>query len=285
MLGTTWVITGASGGLGRALARKSWAEGASLFLVDCRQGLLEALAASLPPPGHEQQRIVLFPCDLGCAEQLSAVSGEVARGFDTPTILVNNAAVLGPIGPIWENDMPQWELAIRVNLLAPAALCRAAIPAMRARGYGKIINISGGGATAPRPNFSAYATTKAGLVRLTEVLAHETRGTGIDVNCIAPGAMNTQLLDQVLEAGPSRAGATEFERAQRQAAEGGMSPDRAADLVVFLASHASDGITGRLISAVWDPWPTLAERRAELQDSDIYTLRRITPEDRGRKWD
>ena len=156
-------------------------------------------------------------------------------------------------------------------------------PGWRENG-GTIVNISGGGATGPRPFFSAYGTAKAGLVRLSETLARETAGSGIRVNCIAPGAMNTNMNAAVLQAGAELAGADEFERAQRQAEAGGTPPDLAAELTVFLASPAGGEINGRLLSAVWDPWRELPSHARELASSDIYTLRRIVPEDRGKTW-
>jgi 3-oxoacyl-[acyl-carrier protein] reductase len=171
------------------------------------------------------------------------------------TVLVNNAGVLGPAGPLDANDWDAWVETIRVNLLGTAAMCRAALPGMRERGYGKIINLSGGGATGPRPNFSAYAASKAAVVRLTETLAGEVGG--IDVNAIAPGALPTRMLDEVLASGLERVEPAGFERATA--------------LAVFLGSAASDGITGRLIAAQWDDWESL---RAPVPD-DLYTLRRI----------
>ncbi|MEO8259404.1 MAG: hypothetical protein ABI868_18800 [Acidobacteriota bacterium] len=108
---------------------------------------------------------------------------------------------------------------------------------------------------------------------------------GIDVNAVAPGAMNTRLLDQVLEAGPARVGEREYRRAVEQRVDGGSPPARAAELIVWLASRESDGLTGRVLSAVWDPWEQLASRHDELAASDIYTLRRIVPGDRGKDWD
>jgi NAD(P)-dependent dehydrogenase (short-subunit alcohol dehydrogenase family) len=104
------------------------------------------------------------------------------------------------------------------------------------------------------------------------------------VNAIAPGALNTRLLDDVLEAGPGRVGQTLYEQALAQKREGGAPLETAAALCAFFASPQSDGITGRLVSAVWDPWDELSARRDELAGSDIYTLRRIVPEDRGKSW-
>jgi hypothetical protein len=93
------------------------------------------------------------------------------------------------------------------------------------------------------------------------------------------------MLDQVLDAGPERVGDTVYAQALRQKESGSGSPERAAGLCVFLLSTASNKITGKLISAAWDPWESLERHRAELQQTDIYTLRRIVPQDRGLVWD
>jgi NAD(P)-dependent dehydrogenase (short-subunit alcohol dehydrogenase family) len=161
------------------------------------------------------------------------------------------------------------------------ALCQAALPWLTKSRRGKIINLSGGGATGPRPHFSAYATAKAGLVRFSETLAVEAESLGVDVNCIAPGAMGTAMMHAVLAAGPERAGAREYEAAQTTLARGGGVESRAVELAVFLASAASNGITGRLISAVWDTWEKIPEQLEKVKQSDVFTLRRITPKERG----
>ena len=163
-------------------------------------------------------------------------------------------------------------------------MCRALLPHFKTNKGGKIINMSGGGATAPLPRLSAYAAAKAALVRLTETMAHETLGCGIDVNAIAPGALNTRLLDEILEAGPNRVGKDFYERSLKQKEDGGASMMKAAELCVYLGSDDSDGITGKLISAVWDPWKDLARHLNKLKSSEIYTLRRIVPADRGEDW-
>ncbi|HEV3438459.1 MAG TPA: SDR family oxidoreductase, partial [Gemmata sp.] len=117
-------------------------------------------------------------------------------------------------------------------------------------------------------------------VRFTETLAEECRGTRIDVNAIAPGALNTRLMDELIAAGPEKVGASFHEKMVQQQKQGGTPLEKGAELVTFLASAVSDGISGRLLSAVWDDWANLPVRRSELAASDIYTLRRITPSDR-----
>jgi 3-oxoacyl-[acyl-carrier protein] reductase len=154
---------------------------------------------------------------------------------------------------------------------------------MKAGGGGSIVNLSGGGATSPRPNFSAYATAKAALVRFSENLAREAAPLGVRVNCVAPGALNTDMLRDVLLAGRERAG-PEYERALEREKKGGDPPEEAARLVAFLLSDESRAITGRLISAVWDPWRSLMEHEDELRESDLFTLRRIGLADRGKEW-
>ncbi|MGN6644654.1 MAG: SDR family NAD(P)-dependent oxidoreductase, partial [Verrucomicrobiota bacterium] len=149
---------------------------------------------------------------------------------------------------------------------------------------GKIIVISGGGATNPLPNISSYAASKAAVVRLMETFAEELRPFHVDVNAIAPGALATRLVDEVLAAGPEKVGAGFYEKNKKWKADGATPLSFGANLAVYLASPESNGITGKLISAQWDPWQKLHEHRSDLEKSDIYCLRRIVPEDRGKKW-
>jgi NAD(P)-dependent dehydrogenase (short-subunit alcohol dehydrogenase family) len=282
--GRTCIVTGASGGLGSHLVVRFWQEGASLLLTGRNTNSINGLARSLPPAPCSGQKLVTFPVDLAEPNAAKNLLARAKDEFASLTILVNNAAIQGPIGPIWENNLQEWEDTIRLNLLAPARLCALALPWMLANSYGKIMNISGGGSTAGRPRFSAYSAAKAGLVRLTETLAQEVGAAGVDVNAIAPGTMFTQMTKQILDAGSDRVGASEYEKIQEQAKAGDAAFHRAADLATFLASSESDGITGRLISAVWDRWQDLAQRKAELKEGDVYTLRRIVPKDRGLDW-
>jgi len=277
------IITGANRGLGKEIARACVSEGAHVLLCARDGALLEQTRGELSRLAVGGQRILEQAADVSKPEEVRQVISRAENDLPRINGLVNNAAVLGPTDLVEKTEWGEWVRTIEINLLGTVLLCRAVVPVFRRQGYGKIVNLSGGGATAPRPRFSAYAASKAAVVRFTETLAQETGGTGIDVNAVAPGALNTRLLDEVVAAGPEKAG-SEYERAMKQKQEGGESLERAAELCVFLLSSASDHISGKLVSAVWDPWPTLADRRLELNQTDIYTLRRIRPEDRGREW-
>jgi 3-oxoacyl-[acyl-carrier protein] reductase len=121
-------------------------------------------------------------------------------------------------------------------------------------------------------------------VRFAETLAEEVRGLGIDVNALAPGALNTRMLEEVLIAGPKVIGKDFYERSLKQKESGGASIDRAAELALFLASSHSDGITGKLISAAWDNWEEWPNYISELNRTDAFTLRRIVGRDRNIDW-
>lgn len=276
------LITGATRGLGEVLVRAFWEAGASLILVARSAEALDRLANGLGPrPGQEAIPVAVDLATPDAAEQIARIArARVSR----LKVLINNAAIQGPIGPLWENDWGTWLSALQVDLLSPIALCRAFAPRMIEGGGGSIINLSGGGATGPRENFTAYATAKTGLVRFSETLAEELRPHGVRINCIAPGAMNTAMLAEVVSRGADAAGPKEYAQAVKVQQEGGASMQRVAELCVFLTSDAARGITGKLISAVWDPWASFPEHPGELNKTDIYTLRRIVPKDRGMTW-
>jgi NAD(P)-dependent dehydrogenase (short-subunit alcohol dehydrogenase family) len=278
------IITGANQGLGLAISRKYVQAGASIVMCARNEELLmtaqKELASSLRP---EQviEAAVADVSDASSVEQL--VKGTLQR-FGRIDILVNNAGVYGPMGPIEIVDWAQWIRAVEINLFGSVLMCRAVLPAMKQQRKGKIIQLSGGGATNPLPNISAYAVSKAAIVRFVETLAEEVRESHIGVNAIAPGALNSRMLDEVLAAGPEKVGRAFFDRALKQKDSGGTGFDPGAELAVFLGSDASNGITGKLISAVWDNWMHWSEHADELRTSDVYTLRRITGRDRGFSW-
>lgn len=282
--GRAAIVTGANQGLGLAIAHAYVKVGASVLLCARNANLLEkahAEVAALATPG---QTVVAFPADVSKPAEVEQLVATALKVFPRLHILVNNAGVYGPKGLIEDVDWEAWVQAIEINLFGSVLLCRAVLPHFRACHYGKIVQLSGGGATNPLPRLSAYAASKAAVVRFAETLAEEVREDHIDVNAIAPGALNTRMLDEVLAAGPERVGQAFYDRMLKQKAQGGTPLERGADLAVFLGSAASDGITGKLISAVWDPWETLPVHLSDLQQTDVYTLRRIAPKDRGLEW-
>jgi NAD(P)-dependent dehydrogenase (short-subunit alcohol dehydrogenase family) len=280
----TAIITGANQGLGQAIAQAYIKAGASVILCARNETLLEKVQSELIGLAGPDQRVVAHPCDVSNALEVDQFLKMVFAQFPQIHILVNNAGIYGPKGPSEEVDWDEWVQAISVNLFGSVLFARGMISHFKSNHYGKIIQLSGGGATNPLPFLSAYAASKAAVIRFAETLAEEVRQDHIDVNAIAPGALNTRLLDEILEAGSERVGEAFFARALKQKDEGGIPLERGAALAVFLASAESDGITGKLISAVWDPWETLKDQRSSLENTDIYTLRRIVPKDRGLEW-
>jgi NAD(P)-dependent dehydrogenase (short-subunit alcohol dehydrogenase family) len=278
------LITGGGSGIGKAIAKALIAAGADVGICGRRADALEKAKAEMKAIASPGQMLVAIAADVS---DFRAVKEMVARvSVELPNFvgLVNCAAILGPKGALDEVDVDDWIATIQVNLIGTMLMCRAVLPGFRHRGYGKIVNFSGGGATSPRPRFSAYAASKAAIVRLTENLAQELEGTGIWVNAISPGVVNTRMLDEVIEAGAEKVGESIYRDALRQKASGGVPAEKAAALCVMLLSAESDGLTGRLISAVWDAWESLPARKNELRQSDVYTLRRIAPADRGLNW-
>jgi 3-oxoacyl-[acyl-carrier protein] reductase len=283
--GRSALITGASEGLGRAIAERYVDEGASVLLCARNEAALaKAQEDLLRRRKDSSQKIAIRHADVGHEPDVDALFAEADRRLGNFDILVTNAGVYGPMGLFEDNDWAAWVEAVRINLFGTAYPCRHAMMRFRRRRYGKIINISGGGATAPLPRLSSYAASKAAVVRLSETLALEGKEFNIDVNAVAPGALATRMTRQLLEAGAETVGKAFHERMTKIAIGGGTPLEFGANLCVYLGSAESDGITGRLLSAQWDPWERLQDHRADLDSTDIYTLRRIVPAERGKAW-
>jgi 3-oxoacyl-[acyl-carrier protein] reductase len=267
------IVTGAGRGIGRAIALAFAGEGASVIVASRTFSEIAETAAQVQALGG---RALAVQADVANQADVTKMVEQAVQAFGTVDILVNNAGVQGPIGPLVENDTQGWIRTVMINLIGTFLCCQAVLPMMIQQRRGKIINLSGGGATAPRPHFSAYAASKAAVVRLTETLAEEVKPYNIQVNAIAPGAVNTRMLEQILAAGPA-AGERALAEARLQLETGGTSPELAAALVVFLASDDSDGLTGKLIAAPYDPWREWAGKADELNATPLYTIRRLDP--------
>lgn len=273
------IITGGSRGIGKSIAEAFVEAGAEILLVARNQVELETARRELASKG----RVEIMKADVSSAADTDAVAQQAAKLWSGVDILVNAAGIYGPIGPLVEADAVEWRKAIDINLVGTFLMIRAVTPLMKKNGGGKIINFSGGGEGA-YANFAAYAASKGAVVRLTETAAEELRDCNIEVNAIAPGAVNTKLLEDLLKAGPEKVGAATYKRSLEQKESGGVPPEKAAELVVFLASDLSRGLSGRIISAIRDDYKKFPPRLKEIMESDIYTWRRIKPKDRGYDW-
>lgn len=267
------LITGAGRGIGRAIALAFAREGATVAVSARTVPELEETAAQVRQLGRN---CLPISADVSQLDGVLRMVNEVVRTFGQIDVLVNNAGVQGPIGPLVENDGDSWVRTFQVNVFGTFYCIKAVLPHMMIRGEGKIINLSGGGATAPRPCFSAYGASKTAILRLTETLAEEVRALNIQVNAIAPGPVNTRMLQEILGAGD--AAGSELEPALQRQTEGGVPAELAARLAVFLASEASGSLTGKLISAPHDDWESWTEERInELMGLPWLTLRRVDP--------
>jgi NAD(P)-dependent dehydrogenase (short-subunit alcohol dehydrogenase family) len=268
------LVFGGTRGLGRALAHRLAADGAAVFVASRSRAAVDAavegLAARQPArPPHGLR------CDIAKEVDVGAAFDAALDTMDGLDAVVNCAGVLGPTGPTDSVDWAEWRAAVETNLFGSALVARAAITVFRRTGKGKLVFLSGGGATKALPGMSSYCASKAGLVRLVETLAEELRDTQIDVNAVAPGPLATDMLTEVEAAGPDAVGA-EYHRQVRTWRRQGATPlDTPVGLIEFLISAESDGVRGRLISALWDPWQDPPALTEALRDKDMFMLRRV----------
>jgi 3-oxoacyl-[acyl-carrier protein] reductase len=271
------VVTGSSTGIGRALAQRLVGEDHTVW------GLARSEQAAFS--AGKSGTFSASRCDVASWAEVEGAFAQIGAKWKHIDGLVCCAGAHGEVGPAVRADPEKWSATVRANLDGTFNSIRAAYGLLvRAPRRAKIVCFAGGGATKARTNFSAYGIAKTGIVRLVETIAEEEIQAPLDINAVAPGAIATRLTDEIIALGPDIAGQAEFDSALKQKAGGGASLEHALDLVEWLLSPKSDGITGKLISAPWDPWHGLADHAHSLARSDVYTLRRILPADRGMKF-
>jgi len=272
-------ITGVSEGLGKALCNEYLNKGAKVFA--CARNIDKVSSDFKDNIG---KNLLIIKADVSVESEISQFFESGIDFFGGLDVLVNNAGIYGPKGNIDDIDINDWKYCLDVNLMGSVNAVRYSLPVMKKNKKGRIIQLSGGGATNPMPNLTAYAVSKAAIVRFVESVALEVRECDIFINSLAPGALNTRLWREVLEAEPDKVGHDFYKKSLKQRDDGGASMQHAIDLSMFLSSNSSDGITGKLISAMWDNWQDWNQYLDELNNSDIYSLRRITGKDRGFDW-
>lgn len=264
----TVLITGAGRGIGKRLALGFARSKARVGLLARTKAELDLADLEIEHAGGVSLRL---RADVRDYRQVATAVERIKAQYGDIHTLICAAGVQGPIGPLTDSDPKHWADVVGVNLIGAFHVCRAVLPSMIERRRGKIILLAGGGAEEPRPNFSAYAASKAAIVRLAETLAEEVREHNIQVNCMDPGPTYTNMTDEIVQAG-DLAGGREVQQATEIRGTGGISPDRQIQLAMFLASDKSNHISGRLIS-VDDNWKKLENHNLQ---PNLYTLRRYT---------
>lgn len=271
--GQTILITGGGLGIGKCIALAFAKAKANVFICSrTTKDLDQTLSEIAVIDGKGSAQVV----DVSQQEQVQNWVDSIQNSEGKIDVLINNAGVYGPIGLLEENNLAEWEKAIKVNLFGTVFATQSVLPHMKKRKRGKIINVAGAGVGSANlmPNFSAYISSKAAVIGFTEAMALELKQENIQINAISPGAVNTRFLAQVLNAG-ERAGRQYFVKAQQQEKEGGVAPELAAKLALFLASEKSNFITGKTISARWDDYDNFSSIREAIENSSYLNLRRI----------
>ncbi|MGH9665685.1 MAG: SDR family NAD(P)-dependent oxidoreductase [Bryobacteraceae bacterium] len=261
------LVTGAGRGVGKRLAIGFATAGAYVGLLARSKAELDLAHLEIQHAGGTALRLRANVCD---GEEMAAAVDRMRVAYGGVHILICAAAIQGPIGPLLDTPAKAWVETIQTNLIGVMNACRAALPPMIERRSGKIIALSGGGAAAARPNFSAYASSKAALVRFVETIAEEVRDHNVQINCMSPGGTYTNMTDEILGAG-ERSGWKEIEDARQVRTTGGIPPEKQIQLALFLASEESNHVSGKMLH-VRDDWKKL---KSHSVPPDVYTLRRV----------
>jgi NAD(P)-dependent dehydrogenase (short-subunit alcohol dehydrogenase family) len=270
LTGQVALVTGAGRGIGRAIALALRDAGAAVAVCSRSEAQIAAVGEELAAGGGEARSFSVDVADRDAVERMVA---QVGRELGPVDLLVNNAAVLMPIGAFVATDPDDCWRAIEINLRGPVCCSRAVLPQMLARGHGRIVNVSSGGGFRAFPMMSSYVVSKTALWRLTETLDAETTEHGVRMFAIHPGFVLTNMAESL------KCGEPSTEQLYQDLVDAGIDPpERPAQMVVFLASGEADALAGRCLN-VNDDLPDMVARVAEIEEQDLYALRLRVPAD------
>jgi NAD(P)-dependent dehydrogenase (short-subunit alcohol dehydrogenase family) len=261
------LVTGGGRGLGRVIAQELAAAGAAVAVVARSADQLQATVTSIREAGGN---VMALPADVTDQTAMEEIVDAVERQLGPMTLLVNNAAIVSPLGPMWESDADQWWRTLEVNLRGPMLGIRAAAPRMIQWGQGRIVNVASRAALNAIAYGSAYVASKTALVRLTENLALEIGAYGITVFAIDPGNVRTAMTEYLADSPAGKRWTPWFRSIFDEDQD--VSPDLVAHLVRRIAAGHADALTGRFIS-VFDDLDALVEREQAGAQEDLHTLR------------
>ena len=265
------LITGGGRGIGRAIALQLAEAGYAVSI--CSRTVRELSEVRATSGG----RIGISTVDVSNESELGDwFRGELARTDVVAWALVTSAGIHGPIGSFSSVGWELWKEGIQTNLFGTAYAAKLFTSHLLERKLpGRIVLLSGGGATKPIERFTSYCASKAAVVRFGETLAKELENEQITVNMVAPGLVNTALTETIIDAGPERAGRELYQQTVDQLKVSDHTPERAANLVSYLLGEAAGSVSGRLISARWDNWEHLHQDGTLERNPNAFTLRRV----------
>ena len=269
--GQVVLVVGGSRGIGRSIAQHCAREGYRTVVSARSVTELEEVAEAVK--GESGKTVSCFPCDVTDDAQVRSLVERTETEVGPIYGLVCSAGAYGAIGPFDETPFSDWIEGFELNVFGTARSIHAVAPLMKQRQAGRIILLAGGGQGAMQ-RFSSYVTSKGAIWRLTETLGAELAPFQIYLNAIAPGAVNTRFLDEILRLGPEVVGQEQYERSLDQSAKGGAPPEKTAELVLYLLSDKGRNLYGKTISANYDRYWEIADARA-LSDSEVFTMRRV----------
>lgn len=263
--GQVAVVTGGGRGIGRAIAATLSAAGMTTAVLARSSSEIAETARTIEQAGGRARP---FAADVTDAAAVAKAFQEIERSLGPVTLLVNNAAIPGPIGPFWETDPAEWWRTLDVNLRGVVLCSRAVLPGMIARRNGRIINIAS--SAIPVAYFSSYATSKAALVRFTETIAGEVKPYGVSTFAVGPGTVRTSMAEHSLHSRDGQKWLPWFKRIFDEGLD--VSAERPSRLVLELASGRADGLSGRFLS-IWDDLDVLLRNVQEIEQRHLYSLR------------
>lgn len=263
------LITGGGSGIGAAIARDLSEDGHSVIICGRREKKLKDVAET-------SENISFHTCDVSDENSVIDLLNFVKSKFDHIDIIINSAGLFGAIGRFDKTDSQMWKKTFEINMFGTYLVTKHFLDLLLRSDVKKIINFSGGGAFGAFPNYSAYAVSKAAVVRFSENISEELKDFGVQVNCVAPGFVETEIHDATFQVGEGAAG-EHFKKTRMQLKEGSVPMQVVVDCVKFLTSDESDGLTGKTISASFDKWKSDVFKGSmkQITASELYTMKRI----------
>lgn len=278
------IITGASRGIGFEIAKKFIKQGANISICSKDPKKMKLSVKKLEKYRLKNQKILYKAFDICNENKIRDFIKFSLKKLKKIDILVNNAGIYGPKGLSENVNLNKIKKTFEVNFYASIIFSKYIIKHFKKNNYGKILQLAGGGISGPIPRINAYGSSKIAVVRYMESLAHEVKDFAININCIAPGAINTSMLQEIIDEGPKNIGAHYYKKALYQKKHGGTSYKNATDLASFLCSDESSFLKGKIIHALWDDWKNFYKNKNKIASSDMYTLKRVNSYDKGFNW-